>query len=256
MKLIPTELPGVMLVETHVFADDRGWFMESFNAAQLDTALKALGSPQAPAFVQDNHSCSRGGVLRGLHYQLPPHAQGKLVRVVKGKAWDVAVDIRRGSTTFGCWVGTELGADNRRQRGFRRALRTASWRWKTTRTSSTRPPTSMRRNANAASAGTTRHWPSPGPWRRERCRYWQPRTPRPRCWRTPRPSRIGSRIGSTSQASLREALSTAPGRRGNRWRFVPDDDARSKADNRVALEARRRRTAADFGRSLAIDRRS
>jgi dTDP-4-dehydrorhamnose 3,5-epimerase len=115
MRLIPTELPGVILVETNVFADDRGWFMESFNAAQLDTALKVMGLPEAPAFVQDNHSCSRGGVLRGLHYQLPPHAQGKLVRVVKGKAWDVAVDIRRGSTTFGCWVGTELSADNRRQ---------------------------------------------------------------------------------------------------------------------------------------------
>jgi dTDP-4-dehydrorhamnose 3,5-epimerase len=115
MKLIPTDLPDVMLVEPSFFADERGWFMESFNAAHLDAALNARGLPAAPAFVQDNHSCSRAGVLRGLHYQLDPHAQGKLVRVVKGRVWDVAVDIRRGSPFFGCWAGIELSADNRRQ---------------------------------------------------------------------------------------------------------------------------------------------
>jgi len=115
MKLIPTDLPDVMLVEPSFFADERGWFMESFNAAHLDAALNARGLPAAPAFVQDNHSCSRAGVLRGLHYQLDPHAQGKLVRVVKGRIWDVAVDIRRGSAYFGCWAGMELSAANRRQ---------------------------------------------------------------------------------------------------------------------------------------------
>ncbi len=98
MKLIPTDLPDVMLVEPSFFADERGWFMESFNAAHLDAALNARGLPAAPAFVQDNHSCSQ-----------------ELVRVVKGRVWDVAVDIRRGSPFFGCWAGMELSAANRRQ---------------------------------------------------------------------------------------------------------------------------------------------
>ncbi|MCB1996273.1 MAG: dTDP-4-dehydrorhamnose 3,5-epimerase [Burkholderiaceae bacterium] len=115
MKLIPTALPGVVIVEPQVFGDERGWFMESFNAGRFEQGLQDLGLPPAGAFVQDNHSCSAAGVLRGLHYQLPPHAQGKLVRVVRGRAFDVAVDIRRGSPTFGRWVGVELTAENRRQ---------------------------------------------------------------------------------------------------------------------------------------------
>jgi dTDP-4-dehydrorhamnose 3,5-epimerase len=115
MKLIPSPLQDVLIIEPDVFADDRGWFTESFNAPRLDAALKALGLPAAPPFVQDNHSCSRAGVLRGLHYQLPPHAQGKLVRVVQGRVWDVTVDIRRSSPHFGCWAGIELSAANRRQ---------------------------------------------------------------------------------------------------------------------------------------------
>ena len=115
MKLVPTELPGVVIVEPSVFGDDRGWFMESFNEVRWQAALQALGLPPSRRFVQDNHSCSQAGVLRGLHYQLPPHAQGKLVRVVKGAAFDVAVDIRQGSPRFGRWVGVELNADNRRQ---------------------------------------------------------------------------------------------------------------------------------------------
>ena len=114
MELHPTALPGVFVVETVHFADDRGWFTESWNAARFDAALREHG--QGPAhFVQDNHSCSHAGVLRGLHHQLPPRAQGKLVRVVRGAAWDVAVDIRRGTATFGRWVGVELTAANRRQ---------------------------------------------------------------------------------------------------------------------------------------------
>ncbi len=115
MKMTPTELPGVVIVEPQIFGDARGWFMESFNAARFEQELKALGLPPAGPFVQDNHSCSQAGVLRGLHYQLPPHAQGKLVRVVKGRAFDVAVDIRRGSAQFGRWVGVELSAGNRLQ---------------------------------------------------------------------------------------------------------------------------------------------
>jgi len=115
MKLIPTTLPGVVIGEPAVFGDDRGWFYESHNQVRFDAALAALGLPAPRPFVQDNHSCSQAGVLRGLHYQLPPHAQGKLVRVVRGSAYDVAVDIRAGSPSFGRWVGMELSAVNRRQ---------------------------------------------------------------------------------------------------------------------------------------------
>ncbi len=115
MKLLPTKLPGVVIIEPAVFGDDRGWFYESFNEARFNAALDDIGLPPAPRFVQDNHSASKAGVLRGLHYQLPPQAQGKLVRVVQGAAWDVAVDIRPGSPTFGQWFGLELNADNKRQ---------------------------------------------------------------------------------------------------------------------------------------------
>ena len=115
MKLIETDLPGVVIVEPAVFADERGWFMESWQQAKFDAALAALGLPAPRPFVQDNHSCSARSVLRGLHYQRPPHPQGKLVRVTRGRAFDVAVDIRRDSPHFGRWTGVELTADNRRQ---------------------------------------------------------------------------------------------------------------------------------------------
>jgi dTDP-4-dehydrorhamnose 3,5-epimerase len=115
MKLVPTHIAGLLLVEPTVFADDRGWFMETFHEAKFHQGLQALGLPIPRPFVQDNHSSSKKGVLRGLHYQQTPHAQGKLVRVVQGAAWDVAVDIRRGSPTFGQWVGAELSAENKRQ---------------------------------------------------------------------------------------------------------------------------------------------
>lgn len=115
MKLLPTDLPGVVIVEPAVFGDDRGWFSESFNEARFNGALQAMGLPAPRRFVQDNHSCSKAGVLRGLHYQLPPSPQGKLVRVVKGAAFDVAVDIRQGSSSFGHWTGVRLDADNKRQ---------------------------------------------------------------------------------------------------------------------------------------------
>lgn len=115
MKFTPTAIPDVVVIEPAVFGDDRGWFMESFNEARFQHGLAELGLPQPRAFVQDNHSCSKAGVLRGLHYQLPPHSQGKLVRVSRGAAFDVAVDIRRGSPTFGKWVGVELTEANHRQ---------------------------------------------------------------------------------------------------------------------------------------------
>jgi dTDP-4-dehydrorhamnose 3,5-epimerase len=114
MKLTGTVLPEVVILESPAFADERGWFMESFNEKRFHDALQKQGLPIPSAFVQDNLSCSAKGVLRGLHYQIAPHAQGKLVRVISGAAFDVAVDIRPGSATFGRWVGVELSAENRR----------------------------------------------------------------------------------------------------------------------------------------------
>jgi dTDP-4-dehydrorhamnose 3,5-epimerase len=115
MKLLASSLPGVVIVEPVAFADERGWFMETFNEPRWLAGLAALGLPAPRRFVQDNHSCSSAGVLRGLHYQMPPQSQGKLVRVVKGAAFDVAVDIRRASPHFGQWFGIELNTTNRRQ---------------------------------------------------------------------------------------------------------------------------------------------
>lgn len=109
MKVIASELPEVLILEPRVFGDDRGFFYESFNARAFS---EATGLNRA--FVQDNHSRSQRGVLRGLHYQLQ-QAQGKLVRVTAGEVYDVAVDIRRSSPTFGQWTGVHLSAENRRQ---------------------------------------------------------------------------------------------------------------------------------------------
>lgn len=112
MKLIRTNIPDIVIIEPKVFEDERGWFMESFNECRFHEELVKLGLPIPRSFVQDNHSCSKKGVLRGLHYQTSPNAQGKLVRVVQGAAFDVAVDIRRGSSTFGQCVGATLSAKN------------------------------------------------------------------------------------------------------------------------------------------------
>ena len=103
-----------LLLTPRVFGDDRGFFFESWNQRSFATAL-GLPLEQAPAFVQDNHSRSSRGVLRGLHYQLPPHPQGKLVRCIVGDIFDVAVDIRRSSPTFGQWVGAVVSAENQQQ---------------------------------------------------------------------------------------------------------------------------------------------
>lgn len=112
MKIEQTEIEGLLILQPKVFGDDRGWFMESFNQKKFEVALNELNLP-VPAFVQDNHSLSQKGVLRGLHFQKAPYAQGKLVRVVQGKAWDVAVDIRSESKTYGQWFGLELSAENK-----------------------------------------------------------------------------------------------------------------------------------------------
>ncbi len=109
MKVQATRLPEVLVIEPRVFGDERGFFMESWNKARFD---EAVGRPVD--FVQDNHSRSARGVLRGLHYQLR-QPQGKLVRVVRGRVFDVAIDLRRSSPRLGQWAGVELSADNHRQ---------------------------------------------------------------------------------------------------------------------------------------------
>lgn len=110
MKVTPTALPGVLILEPTVFGDERGFFFESFHQKAFDEAIG-----EHVEFVQDNHSRSARGVLRGLHYQQPPHAQGKLVRVTQGRVFDVAVDMRQSSPTFGRWFGVELTGENHRQ---------------------------------------------------------------------------------------------------------------------------------------------
>lgn len=109
MNVIPLAIPDVLLIEPKVFGDDRGFFLESYNRQRFNETLD-----KDITFVQDNHSLSSKGVLRGLHYQIQK-AQGKLIRVVSGEIFDVAVDIRSGSPTFGKWVGEVLSGANKRQ---------------------------------------------------------------------------------------------------------------------------------------------
>ena len=110
MKAIPLTIPDIILFEPKVFGDDRGFFFESFNQHNFEEIAGI-----APTFVQDNHSKSTKGVLRGLHYQLHPKAQGKLIRAIQGEIFDVVVDIRKDSPTFGQWHGEVLSADNKKQ---------------------------------------------------------------------------------------------------------------------------------------------
>jgi dTDP-4-dehydrorhamnose 3,5-epimerase len=117
MNIIKTEIPDVLIIEPKVFGDARGYFFESFNKKIFD---EAVGSNID--FVQDNHSQSQRGVLRGLHYQLEPNAQGKLVRCIEGEVFDVAVDIRKDSPTFGKWVGIILSEDNKSNCGSLKVL--------------------------------------------------------------------------------------------------------------------------------------
>ncbi|WP_296433102.1 MULTISPECIES: dTDP-4-dehydrorhamnose 3,5-epimerase [unclassified Rhizobium] len=134
MKVSSLAIPEVLLIEPTVYGDERGFFFESFNQARFNEAVGAEVS-----FVQDNHSKSAKGVLRGLHYQIS-QAQGKLVRVVEGEVFDVSVDLRRSSPTFGQWVGEILSANNRRQlyippgfaHGFVVLSETAQFLYKTT----------------------------------------------------------------------------------------------------------------------------
>ena len=134
MKATPLAIPDVVLIEPKVFGDERGFFFESFNQAQFEQAIG-----KSVQFVQDNHSRSARNVLRGLHYQIQ-QPQGKLVRVVQGEVFDVAVDLRKSSKTFGQWVGEFLSDDNKRQlwipegfaHGFVVLSETAEFLYKTT----------------------------------------------------------------------------------------------------------------------------
>ncbi|KFW99298.1 dTDP-4-dehydrorhamnose 3,5-epimerase [Pectobacterium carotovorum] len=135
MNIIDTKITDLKIIEPAVFGDERGFFFESFNKKKFEEAVG-----YSVDFVQDNHSKSSQGVLRGLHYQLAPHAQGKLVRCVEGEVFDVAVDIRKSSPTFGQWVGVYLSAENKRQfwipagfaHGFVTLSKTAEFLYKTT----------------------------------------------------------------------------------------------------------------------------
>jgi dTDP-4-dehydrorhamnose 3,5-epimerase len=139
MDVEPLSLPGVLLVTPRVYQDQRGFFQESWNHKRWQQILQEHGQPVDP-FVQDNHSRSSHAVLRGLHYQLPPEPQAKLVRCINGAIFDVAVDVRRSSPTFGSYVGVELTSENHRQlwipagfaHGFLTLSRTADVLYKTT----------------------------------------------------------------------------------------------------------------------------
>lgn len=127
MKIYESKIPDVKIIEPKVFGDERGYFYESFNAKIFEEAVGRTVN-----FIQDNHSSSQYGVVRGLHYQLPPFGQGKLVRCVEGEVFDVAVDIRKNSPTFGQWVGVILSAENKKQlwipEGFAHGFMTLSER--------------------------------------------------------------------------------------------------------------------------------
>lgn len=135
MKATRLAIPDVVLIEPKVFGDERGFFFESYTQSLFEEAVG-----REVTFVQDNHSKSQRNVLRGLHYQLPPKAQGKLVRVIQGEVFDVAVDIRKSSPTFGQWVGEILSAENKKQlwvpegfaHGFITLSETAEFLYKTT----------------------------------------------------------------------------------------------------------------------------
>jgi dTDP-4-dehydrorhamnose 3,5-epimerase len=162
MRITPTAIPDVLVIEPKVFGDERGFFFESFNS-QSFRALTGI----TLEFVQDNHSRSRRNVLRGLHYQIEPKPQGKLVRVVEGAVFDVAVDIRAASVTRGKWVGEILSAENKKQlwippgfaHGFLTLSETADFLYKTTQYYSPQHERSVRWNDPTLNV----NWPLSGP---------------------------------------------------------------------------------------------
>lgn len=166
MKFMPSTLPGVVIIEPDVYEDERGWFMESFNLQKFEEGLRHLGLPVPDPFVQDNQSCSKKGVLRGLHYQLEPFAQGKLVCVNHGAAFDVAVDIRQGSPSYGEWFGLELNTENKKMlwipagfaHGFLALEENTIFNYKTTNFYNKESERSIRWNDEALNI----HWPDVG----------------------------------------------------------------------------------------------
>jgi dTDP-4-dehydrorhamnose 3,5-epimerase len=176
MKVTPTAIPEVLILEPQVYGDERGFFYESFNARRFEELTGQRGH-----FVQDNHSRSARNVLRGLHYQVS-QPQGKLVRVTAGAIFDVVVDLRSGSPFFGRWVGVEISAENRRQiwvpPGFAHGFVVTS------ANACTRPPITGRPNMSARSCGATRNWRSTGPSMARRSS--RPRTARAACWPMPK----------------------------------------------------------------------
>ena len=148
-QFIETAIPGVVVIEPTVFGDDRGYFMETYQID--DFAAAGIDKP----FVQDNQSRSTKGVLRGLHFQ-KNHTQGKLVRVTMGEVYDVAVDCRPNSATFGKWVGVILSAENKKMFYIPEGFATASWCFRMWRSSATNAPTSTTRRRRAASPTTIR----------------------------------------------------------------------------------------------------
>ena len=168
MEVIKTKIDGVVVIEPRVFADSRGYFFESYSQREFNAKVREI------TFIQDNESRSTYGVLRGLHFQKGEHAQSKLVRVVKGSVLDVAVDIRKGSPTFGQHVAVELTEDNHRQffipRGFAHGFSVLS------RCSSTSATISTVLRARAPSLGTTPTWVSIGVFLPTRLCF-PPRTP-------------------------------------------------------------------------------
>ena len=159
MKVTPLSIPDVLLIEPQVFSDDRGFFFESFNQERF---AKLIG--RQVNFVQDNHSKSIKGVLRGLHYQLPPKSQGKLVRVIEGEVFDVAVDLRQSSPTFGKWVSQLISSKNNKQmwipegfaHGFLTLSDTAVFLYKTTDFYSVKDERVIRWNDNTINI----NWPN------------------------------------------------------------------------------------------------
>ena len=159
MELIETCIPGVVIVQPRIFGDERGYFFESFSQRDFERQVCKT------VFVQDNESKSCYGVVRGLHFQKPPYAQSKLVRVVKGRVLDVAVDIRKGSPTFGKYVSVELTEENKRQffipRGFAHGFAVLS----TEAVSSINAIIFMHRKVRGLWPGTIRIWESTGGFR-------------------------------------------------------------------------------------------
>lgn len=159
MEFETTRLEGVMLVRPRMFEDDRGSFTEAWN---VEAFAETVG--ESVQFKQSNESVSRAGVLRGMHFQIPPRGQGKLVRVTRGRVLDVAVDLRKESSTFGQHVAVELSAENRWQLWIPVGFAHGFWRWRMVPPCNTTARTRTIQSLSKAWRGTTQTWASTGGW--------------------------------------------------------------------------------------------